>query len=78
MLSAACIKKRYASIYVPSDFYEMRVDWNSMPPNQYIDMAYPAHFHVFHKDVDPLDSLPELEPSDSDHRYQVKVLSAFS
>uniref|UniRef100_A0A914I943 SAP domain-containing protein n=1 Tax=Globodera rostochiensis TaxID=31243 RepID=A0A914I943_GLORO len=79
-LKYAELRKRYTSLYIPSDFIRCKLDWIESikleTPLQF--SPHPIKFHVLHKDVDvPLgegEQLPVENPSDADNRFVVKVL----
>uniref|UniRef100_A0A183CCW5 SAP domain-containing protein n=1 Tax=Globodera pallida TaxID=36090 RepID=A0A183CCW5_GLOPA len=79
-LKYAELRKRYTSLYIPSDFIRCKFDWIESikleTPLQF--SPHPIKFHVLHKDVDvPLgegEQLPLENPSDADNRFVVKVL----
>lgn len=70
------LRKRYPSLYVPSDFSEASIEWPRTTPieNPLSVSASPVTFHVLHKDVDcPGEKLPVLSPPDADYRFSAKV-----
>ena len=75
----ADLRRRYANLYIPSDFIRCDFDWvNSIRLEQPMNFApHPITFHVLHKDVDiPLgegQQLPPENPIDADSRFVVKV-----
>ena len=73
------LRRRYASLYIPSDFIRCSFDWiSSIPLETPVKFSpHPINFHVLHKDIDlplALGEEPPIEnPSDADYRYIVKV-----
>ncbi|EFO97952.1 hypothetical protein CRE_20660 [Caenorhabditis remanei] len=76
IVSGSVLRHRYSKMYLPSDYVDLTFDWvSTIQLDMSLDMNNPIQFHVFNKDVDYIgEPLPELEPEDSDHRHQVKVL----
>ncbi|CAK5084253.1 unnamed protein product [Meloidogyne enterolobii] len=76
----ADLRRRYASLYIPSDFIRCSFDWiSSIPLETPIKFSpHPINFHVLHKDIDaPLalgEEAPIENPVDADYRYIVKVM----
>nr|CAD2172574.1 unnamed protein product [Meloidogyne enterolobii] len=76
----ADLRRRYASLYIPSDFIRCSFDWiSSIPLETPIKFSpHPINFHVLHKDIDPPLALgeeaPIENPVDADYRYIVKVM----
>jgi len=76
----ADLRRRYASLYIPSDFIRCSFDWiSSIPLETPIKFSpHPINFHVLHKDIDPPLALgeeaPIENPVDADYRYIVKVV----
>jgi len=73
------LKRRYGSLYVPSDFFLADHLWNSSYPVHRPCRVgqQPSAFHVFSKDlVDPVRKWPEavFDPPDADYSYCVKVM----
>uniref|UniRef100_A0A914ZV91 SAP domain-containing protein n=1 Tax=Parascaris univalens TaxID=6257 RepID=A0A914ZV91_PARUN len=73
------LRKRYASLYIPSDFIEAVIEWPATTPldNPISISTAPTTFHVLHKDVDIPKSVGEgamLSPSDADSRFSAKVI----
>ncbi|KXJ73619.1 hypothetical protein RP20_CCG015407 [Aedes albopictus] len=70
------LRRRYHTLYIPSDFFSSEVRWvDAFPPNAPFSIRKPCAFHVMHKDVEPL--LPNdvnLEPADADYLYSAKVM----
>lgn len=76
------LRKRYASLYIPSDFIEAVIEWPATTPldNPISISTAPTTFHVLHKDVDIPKSAGEaamLSPSDADSRFSAKVIDVF-
>ncbi|XP_055630260.1 cell division cycle and apoptosis regulator protein 1-like [Toxorhynchites rutilus septentrionalis] len=70
------LRRRYHTLYVPSDFFTSEIHWaESFPPNEPFSIKKPCAFHVMHKDVEPLQSTDNnLEPPDADYLYSAKVM----
>ncbi|KAL7072465.1 hypothetical protein ACQ4LE_008298 [Meloidogyne hapla] len=74
------LRRRYASLYIPSDFIRCSFDWiTSIPLETPIKFSpHQINFHILHKDIDPplaIGEEPPIEnPSDADYRYIVKVM----
>ncbi|XP_078579525.1 cell division cycle and apoptosis regulator protein 1-like isoform X2 [Branchiostoma floridae x Branchiostoma japonicum] len=74
--SVAELRRRYANMYVPSDFFHARFCWNdAFPLHRPFQVGNPSSFHIMHKEVDPLEKNDTvLEPPDADHLYSAKVM----
>ncbi|VDK73790.1 unnamed protein product [Litomosoides sigmodontis] len=71
------LRKRYPSLYIPSDFSDVSIEWPKTTPieNPIPISAAPITYHVLHKDIDcPNESLQALNPPDADYRFSVKVV----
>ncbi|VDK47955.1 unnamed protein product [Anisakis simplex] len=74
------LRRRYASLYIPSDFIEASIEWTATTPldNPIAISTTPTIFHVLHKDVDqPKGANSEpiiLSPPDADSRFSAKVI----
>eukprot|EP00096_Caligus_rogercresseyi_P016684 TRINITY_DN948_c0_g3_i2.p1 TRINITY_DN948_c0_g3~~TRINITY_DN948_c0_g3_i2.p1 ORF type:complete len:1140 (-),score=383.85 TRINITY_DN948_c0_g3_i2:278-3697(-) len=71
------LKKRYGTMYVPSDFFASDHSWmDSFPMHQPLNVHSPAVFHVFNKDSvePPILSDAVYDPPDADHTYNVKIM----
>ncbi|VDN01647.1 unnamed protein product [Thelazia callipaeda] len=71
------LRKRYPSLYIPSDFSDASIEWPKRTPieNPLSISATPITFHILHKDVDyPGEKLPVLNPPDLDNRFSAKVV----
>ncbi|RZF35029.1 hypothetical protein LSTR_LSTR009621 [Laodelphax striatellus] len=72
------LKKRYSSMYVPSDFFTSlipRVD--VFPAQRSLTLDRPCSFHLMHKDVEPVSpQLPasQQDPPDADYLFSAKVM----
>lgn len=71
------LRRRYLTLYIPSDFFTSEVCWiEAFPPNEPFSIKNPCAFHVMHKEVEPLVplSVNDLEPVDADYLYSAKVM----
>ncbi|CAG9529877.1 unnamed protein product [Cercopithifilaria johnstoni] len=71
------LRKRYPSLYIPSDFCDVSMEWPKTTPieNPISISTAPITYHVLHKDVDcPSENLQALNPPDADYRFSVKVV----
>uniref|UniRef100_A0A1Q3F266 Putative cell division cycle and apoptosis regulator protein 1 n=1 Tax=Culex tarsalis TaxID=7177 RepID=A0A1Q3F266_CULTA len=71
------LRRRYLTLYIPSDFFTSEVRWTeAFPPNEPFSINNPCAFHVMHKEVEPLVpmSANDLEPVDADYLYSAKVM----
>lgn len=70
------LRRRYHTLYIPSDFFSSEVRWvDAFPPNAPFSIRKPCAFHVMHKDVEPLHPNDvNLEPADADYLYSAKVM----
>lgn len=71
------LRRRYLTLYIPSDFFTSEVRWiEAFPPNEPFSIKNPCAFHVMHKEVEPLVPIPanDLEPADADYLYSAKVM----
>ncbi|XP_055603785.1 cell division cycle and apoptosis regulator protein 1-like [Uranotaenia lowii] len=70
------IRRRYHTMYIPSDFFTADIRWvDAFPPNEPFTIRKPCAFHVMHKEVEPLHSNDlDLEPADADYLYSAKVM----
>lgn len=78
-MKCADLRRRYANLYIPSDFIRINFDWmKSIQLEQPMKCSpHPILFHILPKDIDmPLaeGESPPVNPSDADYRYTVKVL----
>jgi hypothetical protein len=69
------LKRRYANLYLPSDFFVSKFRWvDAFPAHRPFSLNRTSSFHVMHKDVDEIitnDAV--LEPSDADYSFSAKV-----
>ncbi|XP_066303450.1 cell division cycle and apoptosis regulator protein 1-like isoform X2 [Branchiostoma lanceolatum] len=74
--SVAELRRRYANMYVPSDFFHTRFCWTgAFPLHRPFQLGNPSSFHIMHKEVEPLEKNDTvLEPPDADHLYSAKVM----
>jgi len=70
------IRRRYANLYVPSDFFCSYFRWvDAFPPDKPFALSKPSLFHIMHKDVDPIvENDTVLEPPDADYLFSAKVM----
>ena len=70
------LKARYAQLYIPSDFINVRNNWqNSLPLERSLKFNSRCLFHVMRKEAQPLVSNEAvLDPPDADHTWTVKVI----
>ncbi|VDM46214.1 unnamed protein product [Toxocara canis] len=73
------LRKRYGSLYIPSDFIEALMEWPATTPldNPISISTSPITFHVLHKDIDIPKGGGEpavLSPPDADSRFSAKVI----
>lgn len=71
------LRRRYLTLYIPSDFFTSEVRWiEAFPPNEPFSIKNPCAFHVMNKDVEPLvpSDANDLEPADADYLYSAKVM----
>lgn len=75
------LRKRYPSLYIPSDFTDVSIEWPKTTPieNPISISTAPITYHILHKDIDcPNENLQALNPPDADFRFSVKVKFSFS
>lgn len=71
------LRKRYPSLYIPSDFADVSIEWPKTTPieNPISISTAPITYHVLHKDIDcPSENVQVLNPPDADYRFSVKVI----
>ncbi|VDK62312.1 unnamed protein product [Onchocerca ochengi] len=71
------LRKRYPSLYIPSDFTDVSIEWPKTTPieNPISISTTPITYHILHKDIDsPNENSQALNPSDADYRFSVKVV----
>lgn len=71
------LRRRYLTMYIPSDFFTSEVRWiEAFPPNEPFSINNPCSFHVMHKEVEPLVPVAsnDFEPADADYLYSAKVM----
>ncbi|KAM3721102.1 Cell division cycle and apoptosis regulator protein [Dirofilaria immitis] len=71
------LRKRYPSLYIPSDFSDVSIEWPKTTPieNPISISTAPITYHILNKDIDPPDeTLQTLSPPDADYRFSVKVV----
>lgn len=70
------LRRRYPSLYIPSDFTEAVIEWPVTTPivTPLSLSITPITFNVLHKEVDcPDKKLPPVFAPDADSRYSAKV-----
>ncbi|EEZ98940.2 cell division cycle and apoptosis regulator protein 1 [Tribolium castaneum] len=70
------IRRRYANLYIPSDFFYTHFRWvDAFPPDKPFTMNKPSFFHIMNKEVDPVvENDAVLEPPDADYLFSAKVM----
>lgn len=71
------LRKRYSSLYVPSDFFTAKHVWSeAFPIEAPFRIRQASAFHVFNREhVEPLTYNPrQFDPEDADYRYVAKVM----
>ncbi len=70
------LKRRYSTLYIPSDFFNAQVKWvDAFPAHAPLSLKKPCSFHVMHKDVEPLqENLDVYDAPDADYLYSAKVM----
>ncbi|XP_067931532.1 cell division cycle and apoptosis regulator protein 1-like [Watersipora subatra] len=74
--SVLAVKNRYSNMYIPSDFFNLSLDWvKAFPLHRTFPLGNSTRFHICPKDVTPLKPFPEtVDPSDADYAYSAKVM----
>uniref|UniRef100_A0A158R6B6 SAP domain-containing protein n=1 Tax=Syphacia muris TaxID=451379 RepID=A0A158R6B6_9BILA len=75
--SVVQLRRRYPSLYIPSDFTEAVIEWPVTTPivTPLSLSITPITFNVLHKEVDcPDKKLPPVFAPDADSRYSAKVI----
>lgn len=69
------VRRRYANIYIPSDFFFSNFRWvDAFPPDKPFTLNKPSSFHIMNKDIEPLvKNEAVLEPPDADYLFSAKV-----
>lgn len=69
------VKRRYPSLYIPSDFFLTHIKWvESFPPNKPFALNKPCSFHIMNKEIESLiENNAVLEPPDADYSFSAKV-----
>lgn len=69
------VRRRYANLYIPSDFFYTRFRWvDAFPPDKPFSLNKPCQFHIMNKEVEPVvENDAILEPSDADYLFCAKV-----
>ena len=75
-LSISGVKSRYSQMYIPSDFINVKSNWQqSFPMNRPLKFNSRCLFHVMNKDAHSVNvNDAQYDPPDADHRWAVKVL----
>ncbi|KAK1905985.1 Cell division cycle and apoptosis regulator protein 1 [Dissostichus eleginoides] len=70
------LRRRYQSLYIPSDFYNAVFTWvDAFPVTRPFQNNNACNFHILHKEVDPLvKNTAVLDPPDANHTYSAKVM----
>ena len=71
------LKKRYSSLYIPSDFFSAKHVWNeAFPLAKPFNIQFPSAFHVFNKEhVEPISvNKFKYDPPDADYTFVAKVM----
>lgn len=71
------LKKRYNSLYIPSDFFTANHSWNeAFPVDSPFHVSAPSSFTIFNKEhVDPVyHNKFQYDPEDADYSYVAKVM----
>jgi hypothetical protein len=70
------MKKRYQTLYIPSDFFHSDVKWTeAFKPNAPFSINKTSTFHIMNKEVacpEPIEAV--LDPPDADYLYSAKVM----
>lgn len=69
------LRRRYQSLYIPSDFFDAVFTWvDAFPMTRPFQLNNACNFHILHKEVDPLvKNTAVLDPPDANHTYSAKV-----
>lgn len=71
------IKRRYQSLYIPSDFVSSDNKWiTGFPFHKPFSIQKPCSFHIM-RDVNPIDESVadcSIDPSDADYSWSAKVM----
>ena len=69
------LRRRYQSLYIPSDFFGAVFTWvDAFPLQRPFQFGNYCNFHIMHKEVDPLvKNTAVLDPPDANHTYSAKV-----
>lgn len=72
------LRRRYQSLYIPSDFFDAVFTWvDAFPLTRPFLFSNACNFHILHKEVDPLvKNTAVLDPPDANHTYSAKVGSS--
>ncbi|CAL8298721.1 unnamed protein product [Merluccius merluccius] len=70
------LRRRYQSLYIPSDFFGAVFTWvDAFPLQRPFQFGNYCNFHIMHKEVDPLvKNTAVLDPPDANHTYSAKVM----
>jgi hypothetical protein len=69
------LRRRYQSLYIPSDFFNAVFTWvDGFPLQRPFQFGNYCNFHIMHKEVDSLvKNTAVLDPPDANHTYSAKV-----
>ena len=69
------LRRRYQSLYIPSDFFDAVFTWvDAFPLARPFQFGNYCNFHIMHKEVDSLvKNTAVLDPPDANHTYSAKV-----
>lgn len=70
------LKKRYPTMYIPSDFFTSRIRWcETFPVTKPFTLNRPCSFHIMHKDCDSYKKNDAIiDPPDLDYTFSAKVI----
>ncbi|XP_034148520.1 cell division cycle and apoptosis regulator protein 1 isoform X12 [Esox lucius] len=70
------LRRRYQSLYIPSDFFDAVFTWvDAFPLQRPFQFGNYCNFHIMHKEVDSLvKNTAVLDPPDANHTYSAKVM----
>ena len=69
------LHKRYASMYIPSDFFMANFKWQDVfPIHRPMTVAQPCAFHIMHKEAPPPQGAATvIDPPDANYAFCAKV-----
>lgn len=70
------LRRKYQSLYIPSDFFDAVFTWvDAFPLTRPFNFGNYCNFHIMHKEVDSLmKNTAVLDPPDANHTYSAKVM----